>query len=191
MHYGNRSCNSIYHSTSFNHHTHVFLPHILIHPSPFIPLFSFNTQYPLHSPPFSSSQTHCPRSIRSPWRRCLRCFSWLFSPFPCFTPLFWLCMAMAVTTTTKRTMVRGVWRASNARHNAQGGAARHSTTNLAWSYVRSAAKSAYAFPQGIMVIKSSAHATTTGRPRKEDQNALELFPYLPFLPILSWPIWLL
>ena len=47
-------------STSFNHHTHFFILHIPIHPSPFIPLFFSNTQYPLHSPPFSSSQTHCP-----------------------------------------------------------------------------------------------------------------------------------
>ncbi|KAJ9683696.1 hypothetical protein PVL29_019320 [Vitis rotundifolia] len=38
----------------------------------------------------------------------------------------------------------------NARHSARGGAARRSTTNLACSSVRNAAKSACAFPQGIM-----------------------------------------
>ncbi|KAF9663731.1 hypothetical protein SADUNF_Sadunf17G0082600 [Salix dunnii] len=61
----------------------------------------------------------------------------------------------------------------NAHHNARGGVARPSTISHACSSVRSAARSASAFPQGIMGIKLCALATITGRPRKEDPSALE------------------
>ena len=61
----------------------------------------------------------------------------------------------------------------NVHHNARGGVARPSTISHACSSVRSAARSASAFPQGIMGIKLCALATTTGRPRKEGLSALE------------------
>ncbi|CAA2974289.1 GASA GAST Snakin [Olea europaea subsp. europaea] len=73
-------------------------------------------------------------------------------------------------------MVLATSKASNALHNAQGGVARHSTTNHACSSARNAAESVSVFHQVIMVIKVFALATTTGRPRKEDQNALEKQP---------------
>ncbi|KAJ6290308.1 hypothetical protein OIU76_028262 [Salix suchowensis] len=83
-------------------------------------------------------------------------------------------MGVEVTTITTRTNTDlGVSRASNVHRNARGGAGRPSTTSHACSSVRSAARSASAFPQGIMGIKLYALATITGRPRKEDQSALE------------------
>ena len=71
MHYGNRSCNSIYHSTSFNHFTHVFILHILIHPSPFVPLFSLipNTHFTHHLSHFhklTAHRTHFPHTTYPP-----------------------------------------------------------------------------------------------------------------------------
>ncbi|KAL9343584.1 hypothetical protein Peur_064015 [Populus x canadensis] len=73
----------------------------------------------------------------------------------------------------RTNMDLGVSRASNVHHNARGGVARPSTISHACSSVRSAARSASAFPQGIMGIKLCALATTTGRPRKEGLSALE------------------
>ncbi|KAK1383618.1 Gibberellin-regulated protein 5 [Heracleum sosnowskyi] len=69
----------------------------------------------------------------------------------------------------------------SARINVQGGAAGHSTTNHACSSARNAAGSACVFPLVSMVTKLYALATTTGRPNKEDQNALDLttFNLLP------------
>ncbi|KAH1192643.1 hypothetical protein HKD37_19G052611 [Glycine soja] len=60
----------------------------------------------------------------------------------------------------------------NAHHNAQGGVARPSTTSPACFSVRSVVGSAYVCHRGIMGTKQCALATTTGRPRKEDPNAL-------------------
>ncbi|KAL4322586.1 hypothetical protein AHAS_Ahas14G0225300 [Arachis hypogaea] len=68
----------------------------------------------------------------------------------------------------------------NAHHNAQGGVARPNTTSPACSFVRSVVGSAFVFLRGIMVTKLFALATTTGRPRKEDQNALKLHQPLAF-----------
>lgn len=62
----------------------------------------------------------------------------------------------------------------SAQINVQGGAAGHSTTNHACSSARNAAGSACVFPLVSMVTKLYALATTTGRPNKEDQNALDL-----------------
>ncbi|KAL6551562.1 hypothetical protein OROGR_007716 [Orobanche gracilis] len=61
----------------------------------------------------------------------------------------------------------------NAPRNARGDAAGPNTTNPACSSVESAAKSASACPLDFMVTKLFALATTIGRPKKEDQNALE------------------
>ncbi|KAL6551561.1 hypothetical protein OROGR_007715 [Orobanche gracilis] len=62
---------------------------------------------------------------------------------------------------------------SNAPRNARGDAAGPNTTNPACSSVKSAAKSASACPLDFMATKLFALATTIGRPKKEDQNALE------------------
>ncbi|KAF7802984.1 hypothetical protein G2W53_042095 [Senna tora] len=62
---------------------------------------------------------------------------------------------------------------TNAPHNARGGARRPNTRSHACSSVTSAAGNACVCPRGIMGIKPFALATTTGRPRKEDPNALE------------------
>ncbi|KAF2299473.1 hypothetical protein GH714_032080 [Hevea brasiliensis] len=70
-------------------------------------------------------------------------------------------------------MDQGVSRATNAHHNARGGAARPNTISHACSSVRSAAESACVCLQGIMGIKLFGLATTTGRPRREDPSALE------------------
>ena len=56
--------------------------------------------------------------------------------------------------------------------------------NHACSSVKNAAKSASVFHQCIKVIKPFAHATTTGRPRKVEQNAPELWTYLLLLLVL-------
>ncbi|RDX71136.1 hypothetical protein CR513_49553, partial [Mucuna pruriens] len=64
----------------------------------------------------------------------------------------------------------------NALHNAREGVARPSTTNPACFFVRSAVGSACVCPRGIMGIKQCALATTTGRPREEAPNALNLLP---------------
>lgn len=72
-------------------------------------------------------------------------------------------------------MAQAASRISNALHSARGGVVEHSTTNPACSSAKSAAKSVCVCPRGIMVIKQSALATTTGRPRREDRNALENF----------------
>ncbi|KAL6553012.1 hypothetical protein OROGR_006854 [Orobanche gracilis] len=61
----------------------------------------------------------------------------------------------------------------NAPRSARGDAAGPNTTNPACSSVKSAAKSASAYPRDFMVTKLFALATTIGRPKKEDQNALE------------------
>ncbi|RYR33106.1 hypothetical protein Ahy_A10g047679 [Arachis hypogaea] len=61
----------------------------------------------------------------------------------------------------------------NAHQNVQQGAVGPNTTSRACFFVRSAVTSASVFPRGIMGTKLSAPATTTGRPRKEDQNALD------------------
>lgn len=61
----------------------------------------------------------------------------------------------------------------NALHSAREDAARHSITNHACSSVRNVARSVCAFLRVSMVIKPSALATTTGRPRKEDPSALK------------------
>ncbi|QHO10313.1 uncharacterized protein DS421_14g488750 [Arachis hypogaea] len=60
------------------------------------------------------------------------------------------------------------------------GVARPNTTSPACSFVRSVVGSAFVFLRGIMVTKLFALATTTGRPRKEDQNALKLHQPLAF-----------
>ncbi|KAL2329982.1 hypothetical protein Fmac_017563 [Flemingia macrophylla] len=75
---------------------------------------------------------------------------------------------------TRANMEVAVSRVTNALHNARGGAARPNTTSPACFSVRSAARSAYVCPRGIMVIKLCALATTIGRPRREDPSALEL-----------------
>ncbi|KAK9925078.1 hypothetical protein M0R45_033419 [Rubus argutus] len=67
----------------------------------------------------------------------------------------------------------GHHKGNNAHHSAQGGAARPNTTSPACSSARNAVASACVSPRGIMETKLCALATTTGRPRKEDQNALE------------------
>ncbi|KAG4926437.1 hypothetical protein JHK82_052236 [Glycine max] len=78
----------------------------------------------------------------------------------------------ATTTMTRKNMDLAVSKASNAHHNAQGGVARPSTTSPACFSVRSVVGSAYVCHRGIMGTKQCALATTTGRPRKEDPNAL-------------------
>uniref|UniRef100_A0A2P2NHI3 Gibberellin-regulated protein 6-like n=1 Tax=Rhizophora mucronata TaxID=61149 RepID=A0A2P2NHI3_RHIMU len=89
-------------------------------------------------------------------------------------------MVMEVTITTIRIVSdQGVSRATNAHHNARGGAARPSTTSPACSSAKSAAQSVCACPQGIMGIRPCALATTIGRPRKEDPNALDQLHNLP------------
>ncbi|KAI3454670.1 hypothetical protein Pfo_011333, partial [Paulownia fortunei] len=52
------------------------------------------------------------------------------------------------------------------------GASRHSTRSPVCSSAISAVTSAFAFPRASTATKASALATTTGRPRKVDQNAL-------------------
>ena len=84
-------------------------------------------------------------------------------------------MGMEVTTKAITNMDQGVSRATNAHHSAQGGAARPNTTSLACSSARNAAASACVCPQVSMGTRLCALATTTGRPRKEDPNALEAF----------------
>lgn len=77
----------------------------------------------------------------------------------------------------------------NALHSAREDAARHSITNHACSSVRNVAGSVCAFLRVSMVIKPSALATTTGRPRKEDPSALKsviiYFYFPPFAAIIN------
>ncbi|KAL3629369.1 hypothetical protein CASFOL_026591 [Castilleja foliolosa] len=61
----------------------------------------------------------------------------------------------------------------NAPLSARGDAGGPNIISPACSSVRSAAKSAFACPRGIMVTKLFALATTIGRLKKEDQNALD------------------
>ncbi|KAF7819709.1 hypothetical protein G2W53_025164 [Senna tora] len=70
----------------------------------------------------------------------------------------------------------------NAHHNALGDAREHNTTSPACSSVRNAVANACACLLAIMATKLCALATTTGRPRKEDQSALD-HPYycIPYL----------
>ncbi|KAF3640438.1 BURP domain-containing-like protein [Capsicum annuum] len=63
---------------------------------------------------------------------------------------------------------------ANVCHNVQGGVAKHSTTSHACSSAKSAATSACVFHLVPMETRLFVHVTTTGRPRKEDPNALEL-----------------
>ncbi|KAK8556866.1 hypothetical protein V6N12_003257 [Hibiscus sabdariffa] len=76
----------------------------------------------------------------------------------------------------------------NAHHSAQGGVGRHSTISHACSSVRNAARNACVCPLGIMGTKLFALATTTGRPRKDDPNALEpcIVALLYLCPFVTW-----
>nr|AFK43150.1 unknown [Lotus japonicus] len=79
----------------------------------------------------------------------------------------------AITTLTRKNMDLEVSRATNAHHNARGGAAGPSTTNLACFSAKSAAGLASVCPRVIMGTKLCALATTTGRPREEVPSALK------------------
>ncbi|KAL8200687.1 hypothetical protein R6Q57_012026 [Mikania cordata] len=59
----------------------------------------------------------------------------------------------------------------NAPDSVQGDAAGRNTINHACFSARNAVQSACVYHRGIMGINKSALATTTGRQRKEDQNA--------------------
>ena len=61
----------------------------------------------------------------------------------------------------------------NAQIGAPLGAGGHNTTNHACSSAKSAAGSACVCPLATTETKPCALATTTGRPRKEDPNALK------------------
>ncbi|KAM7508005.1 hypothetical protein LguiA_018458 [Lonicera macranthoides] len=71
----------------------------------------------------------------------------------------------------------------NADHNAIGGAARPSTTMHAYFSATNVAPSASVCHLDFMATKLCALATITGRPRKEDQNALN---FLGLYYYLSW-----
>ena len=78
----------------------------------------------------------------------------------------------------------------NARHNAQGDVARHNTINHACFSVKSAVPSVCVYPLASMGIRQFAPATTTGRPRREDPNALRTFAMTNsnFLPYRMWDV---
>ncbi|MED6123220.1 hypothetical protein PIB30_047109 [Stylosanthes scabra] len=87
----------------------------------------------------------------------------------------------ALSMISRANMDLEVSRVPNALHNAQGGVGRPNTTSPACSSVRSVAGSAFVFLRAIMVTKLFALATTTGRPRKVDQNALKLHHFINHL----------
>lgn len=60
-----------------------------------------------------------------------------------------------------------------ASRNAHTDARRHRTRSRACSSARNAARNVCAFLRALSATKKPALAITTGRPRKEDQNALE------------------
>uniref|UniRef100_M1D6F7 Gip1 n=1 Tax=Solanum tuberosum TaxID=4113 RepID=M1D6F7_SOLTU len=62
----------------------------------------------------------------------------------------------------------------NVYHNVRGGVARHSTTSHACSSAKNVATSVCVFHLVLMETRLFVPVTTTGRPRKEDLNALKL-----------------
>lgn len=76
------------------------------------------------------------------------------------------------------TMIRnitdlGLSRATNALENVIRDAARPNTASHAYSFATSAARSVCVCPLATMATRLCALATTIGRPRKEDLNALK------------------
>ncbi|KAF8671265.1 hypothetical protein HU200_049971 [Digitaria exilis] len=71
-------------------------------------------------------------------------------------------------------MAREISSLLSARGSAGGGAPRRITRSRVSSSATSAAPSASACPPEPTATRKPAPATTTGRPRKEDLNALEL-----------------
>ncbi|KAK4370888.1 hypothetical protein RND71_010363 [Anisodus tanguticus] len=84
-------------------------------------------------------------------------------------------LAISMITTTVLA-ANGKHHHANAYHNVRGDVARHSTTSHACSSVKNVATSACVFHLVPMETRMSALVTTTGRPRKEDQSALEFHP---------------
>ncbi|CAK9322659.1 unnamed protein product [Citrullus colocynthis] len=92
--------------------------------------------------------------------------------FPCFRPLSW----PAVVVETGTHMDQGASNPSNAQIDVPLDAEKHSTTSHACSSAKSAAGSACVCRLATMETKPFALATTTGRQRKEDPNALKKNP---------------
>ncbi|KAG6580964.1 hypothetical protein SDJN03_20966, partial [Cucurbita argyrosperma subsp. sororia] len=150
--------------------TFFFLPPIL-----FIPTENEATnsapRFPFSAFPVSSISSFFSFNLQWRWLSSPLSCSWLSLRFPCFKPLSWLAMDVVVEAGTHTD--QGASRSSNAQIGAPLGAGGHNTTNHACSSAKSAAGSACVCPLATTETKPCALATTTGRPRKEDPNALK------------------
>ncbi|KAK9194822.1 hypothetical protein WN944_005529 [Citrus x changshan-huyou] len=73
----------------------------------------------------------------------------------------------------KNSQITCVWNDQNALENVIRDAARPNTASHAYSFATSAARSVCVCPLATMATRLCALATTIGRPRKEDLNALK------------------
>ncbi|XP_020253594.1 uncharacterized protein LOC109830668 isoform X1 [Asparagus officinalis] len=92
--------------------------------------------------------------------------------------LFLLCFVAMVATSehlVDEELEASLASAKSVLVHVSSGVQRHNTRNPACSSARNAVIHANVYLQGPMPTRKNAHATITGRPREEAQNALRAF----------------